>query len=58
MTAAVELAERVGVRAACTALAVKRPTYYRLNRGTPLRRPGELHFASRRNCAIPAGSAA
>ena len=29
MTAAVELAERVGVRAACTALAVPRPTYYR-----------------------------
>ena len=29
MTAAVALAERVGVRAACTALAVARPTYYR-----------------------------
>jgi len=29
MTAAVALADRVGVRAACTALAVPRPTYYR-----------------------------
>ncbi len=29
MTAAVTLAARVGVRAACTALAVPRPTYYR-----------------------------
>jgi putative transposase len=29
MTAAGALAERVGVRAACTALAVPRPTYYR-----------------------------
>jgi putative transposase len=29
MTATVELADRVGVRAACAALAVKRPTYYR-----------------------------
>jgi putative transposase len=29
MTAAVALAGRVGVRAACTALAVARPTYYR-----------------------------
>ena len=29
MTAAVALAPRVGVRAACTALAVARPTYYR-----------------------------
>jgi putative transposase len=32
MTAAVDLAARVGVRAACTALAVKRPTYYRHRR--------------------------
>jgi putative transposase len=32
MTATVDLAERVGVRAACTALAVARPTYYRRRR--------------------------
>ena len=32
MTAAVAMADRVGVRAACTALAVARPTYYRHRR--------------------------
>jgi len=39
MTAAGALAERVGVRAACTALAVPRPTYYR-HRHPPRARAG------------------
>lgn len=39
MTAAVALAERVGVRAACAALAVSRPTYYRQLQPAPPLRP-------------------
>ena len=39
MTAAVDLAARVGVQAACTALAVKRPTYYRHRRPPRPRHP-------------------
>jgi len=39
MTAAAQLADRVGVRAACTALAVPRPTYYRRRRPKPAAQP-------------------
>jgi len=39
MTAAGALAHRVGVRAACTALGVPRPTYYRRRHPTPTASP-------------------